>query len=288
MKGHKIIIVTGLSGSGKSTAIKALEDVGFFCVDNLPVVLLPSFLEIRARRSTDTSRLALVMDIREKDFLSSFSSVLDDLSGQGYRFEIIFLEASEQELIRRYSQTRRHHPLDGGQGLLEGIRAERLQLEGLREISDRVIDTSRYNVHELKVVVSQYALKETHGGRFETNIVSFGFKYGIPSEADVIIDVRFLPNPHFVSGLRELDGTSHQVQEYVKKWQETQDFLERFLGLIDFLIPLYQREGKSYLTLGVGCTGGRHRSVTIALEIFTYLQQKLENIHLTHRDIELA
>ena len=288
MKAHKIVIVTGLSGSGKSTAIKALEDAGFFCVDNLPVVLLPSFLEIRAQRSTDTSRLALVMDIREKDFLSSFTTVLEDLTQQGYQFEIIFLEASEQELIRRYSQTRRHHPLDRGQGLLEGIRAERIQLERLREISDRVIDTSRYNVHELKVVVSQYALKEVHRGDFETNIVSFGFKYGVPLEADLIIDVRFLPNPHFVSGLRELDGTSPEVQAYVKKWKETRDFLERFLGLIDFLIPLYQREGKSYLTLGIGCTGGRHRSVTIALQIFAHLQQKLENIHLTHRDIELG
>jgi UPF0042 nucleotide-binding protein len=288
LKPHKIVIVTGLSGSGKSTAIKALEDAGFFCVDNLPVVLLPSFLEIRAQRSTDTSRLALVMDIREKDFLSSFTTVLDDLTQEGYQFEIIFLEASEQELIRRYSQTRRHHPLDGGEGLLEGIRAERIQLERLREISDRVIDTSRYNVHELKVVVSQYALKEAHGGDFEANVVSFGFKYGVPLEADLIIDVRFLPNPHFVEGLRELDGTSPEVQDYVKKWKETQDFLDRFLGLIDFLLPLYQREGKSYLTLGVGCTGGRHRSVTIAGEIFAYLQQKVENIHLTHRDIALG
>jgi len=288
LKKYKIVIVTGLSGSGKSTAIKALEDAGFFCVDNLPVVLLPSFLEIRARRAIDTSRLALVMDLREKDFLSSFSTVLEELRGQGYRFEIIFLEASEQELIRRYSQTRRHHPLNGGQGLLAGIRAERRQLEDLRKVSDRVIDTSRYNVHELKVVVSQYALKEAHGGSFETNVISFGFKYGIPLEADLVIDVRFLPNPHFVSGLRELDGTSSQVQGYVKKWGETRDFLERFLNLLDFLIPLYQREGKSYLTLGIGCTGGRHRSVTIALEVFGYLEKRLKNVHLTHRDIELG
>ncbi len=288
MKKYKIVIVTGLSGSGKSTAIKALEDAGFFCVDNLPVVLLPSFLEIRARRAIDTSRLALVMDLREEDFLSSFSTVLEELRGQGYRFEIIFLEASEQELIRRYSQTRRHHPLDGGRGLLAGIRAERRQLEDLRKVSDRVIDTSRYNVHELKVVVSQYALKETHGGSFETNVISFGFKYGIPLEADLVIDVRFLPNPHFVSGLRELDGTALQVQDYVKKWEQTRGFLERFLSLLDFLIPLYQKEGKSYLTLGIGCTGGRHRSVTIALEVFDYLGKRLENVHLTHRDIELG
>lgn len=288
LKREKIIIVTGLSGSGKSTAIKALEDAGFFCVDNLPVVLLPSFLEVRGQRSTDSAKLALVMDIREKDFVSSFSVIRDELMEAGYSFKIIFLEAAEQELIRRYSQTRRHHPLDGGEGLLAGIRAERVQLEALRRISDRVIDTTRYNVHDLKAMVSEYALKETHGSGFETNIVSFGFKYGIPLEADLVVDVRFLPNPHFVPELRDLDGTSSPVQEFVKKWDQTRDFLERFLGLVDFLVPLYQKEGKSYLTVAIGCTGGRHRSVTIAREVFHYLREKLSNIHLTHRDIALG
>ncbi len=288
MEDQKIVIISGLSGSGKSTAIKALEDVGFFCVDNLPVLLLPKFLEIRMGQSSDMSKLGLVMDIREKKFLSSFANVLDSLTGQGYKFHILFLEASEQELIRRYSQTRRRHPLGGGESLLKGIRAERKQLEGLRKISDKVIDTSRYNVHELKAVISQYVLKETHTGRIEINIISFGFKYGIPSEADLVIDVRFLPNPYFVPGLKDLDGRSPQVQDFVKRWDETQVFLKKYLNLLDFLIPLYEKEGKSYLTIGVGCTGGRHRSVAIACEVSGYLKEKLEYTHLTHRDIELV
>ena len=288
LEDQKIVIISGLSGSGKSTAIKALEDVGFFCVDNLPVLLLPKFLEIRMEQSSDRSKLGLVMDIREKRFLTSFANVLDSLADRGYRFHILFLEASEQDLVRRYSQTRRRHPLGGGESLLEGIRAEQKQLEGLRKISDKVIDTSRYNVHELKAVISQYVLKETHTGRVEINIISFGFKYGIPSEADLVIDVRFLPNPYFVPGLKDLDGRSPQVQDFVKKWDETQVFLKKYLNLLDFLIPLYEKEGKSYLTIGVGCTGGRHRSVAIACKVSDYLQEKLEYTHLTHRDIELV
>ena len=288
MEDQKIVIISGLSGSGKSTAIKVLEDVGFFCVDNLPVLLLPKFLEIRTGQSADMSKLGLVMDIREKGFLTSFAEVLDSLTSLGYRFHILFLEASEQELIRRFSQTRRHHPLGGGESLLEGIRAERKQLEGLRKISDKVIDTSRYNVHELKAVLSQYILKETHTGRVEINIISFGFKYGIPSEADLVIDVRFLPNPYFIPGLKDLDGRSPQVQDFVGKWGKTQVFLKKYLNLLDFLIPLYEKEGKSYLTIGVGCTGGRHRSVAIACEVSDYLKEKLAYTHLTHRDIELV
>jgi UPF0042 nucleotide-binding protein len=285
---QKIVIITGLSGSGKSTAIKALEDAGFFCVDNLPVVLLPRFLEVRIGQSWEVSKLALIMDIREKAFISSYAEVFDGLKKEGYRFEIFFLEASEEHLIRRYSQTRRQHPLAGQKGLLEGIRAEREQLKGLREIADIVIDTSHYNVHELKVVLLRHVLKEIHGSQIQVLLLSFGFKFGIPKEADLVVDVRFLPNPFFITELKELDGTSRKVEQYVKKWEETRAFLDKYLNLIDFLLPLYEKEGKSYLTIAVGCTGGRHRSVVVAHEIFVHLKENLDSVHLTHRDIELS
>ena len=288
MEQQKIIIITGLSGSGKSTAIKALEDVGFFCVDNLPVVLLPKFLEIRVGQPSEISELALVMDIREAEFVSSYADVLDNLRNEGYQFEILFLEASEEELLRRYSQTRRHHPLAGKRNLLEGIRAEREQLKGLRGFADKVFDTSHYNVHDLKAMVVRHAVKEVHTGQVELHILSFGFKHGIPLEADLVVDVRFLPNPYFIPELKELDGTSRQVEAFVKKWDETRTFLKNYVNLLDFLTPLYEKEGKSYLTIAIGCTGGRHRSVVVAREIFQYLKKKLDRIHLTHRDIELT
>lgn len=288
MEQKKIIIITGLSGSGKSTAIKALEDVGFFCVDNLPVGLLPNFLKIRSEQSPDLSKLALVMDMREKGFVSAYAGVLDDLRKEGYRFEILFLEASEDKLLMRYSQTRRQHPLAPGKTLLEGIRGEREQLRGVRQCADKIIDTSHYNVHELKTLVLRHVLKEIHSGHLEIHVLSFGFKYGIPAEADLVIDVRFLPNPYFVEGLRDLDGTSAPVAEYVKKWDDTQVFLDRYLGLLEFLLPRYQKEGKSYLTIAVGCTGGMHRSVVIATEIFRHFKDKVDGIDLTHRDIALT
>lgn len=288
MEQEKIIIITGLSGSGKSTAIKALEDAGFFCVDNLPVLLLPKFLEIRVGQSSEISKLALVMDIREAQFVSSYADVVDKLRNEGYQFEILFLEASEEELLRRYSQTRRHHPLARKNNLLEGIRAEREQLKALRGFADKVFDTSRYNVHDLKAMVVRHAEREIHTGQVEVHVLSFGFKYGIPLEADLVVDVRFLPNPYFIPELKELGGTSPQVEEFVKRWDETSTFLKNYLDLLDFLIPLYEKEGKSYLTIAIGCTGGRHRSVVVANEIFEYLKKKLDRIHLTHRDIELT
>jgi len=288
LKQQNIIIITGLSGSGKSTAIKALEDVGFFCVDNLPVVLLPSFLELRVAPSSGFENLALVMDIRQEGFVSSYAKVLDNLTKQGYQFKIVFLEATDNELLRRYSQTRRHHPLAGKESLLEGIRAERDQLQGLKGIADKVIDTSRYNVHELKHMVSRYVLKEVHTGDIELHVLSFGFKYGIAYDADLVMDVRFLPNPYFVPELRDLDGTSPQVEAFVKQCPETGLFLKKYLDLLDFLIPFYKKEGKSYLTIAVGCTGGRHRSIVVAKEIFGFLKRTTNRIHLTHRDIELT
>ena len=288
LEGQKIIIITGLSGSGKSTAIKALEDVGFFCVDNLPVVLLARFLELRIGESSEILRLALVMDIREKAFLSSYADVFASLRAKGYRFEILFLEASEAVLLRRFSETRRLHPLGGQMGLADRIGAEREQLKDLRDIADKVIDTSHYNVHELKGVILRHASKETHAGQVEIHVLSFGFKYGIPYESDLVVDVRFLPNPYFVSELMDLDGTSPEVKAFVKGSEMSGIFLNKYLALLDFLIPLYEKEGKSYLTIAVGCTGGRHRSIVMAQEIFEYLEKKVGSVHLTHRDIGLG
>lgn len=288
MEQEKIIIITGLSGSGKSTAIKALEDAGFFCVDNLPVVLLPQFLQLRMGQPAEISNLALVMDIREKGFVSNYADVLDTIRSKGYQFEILFFEASEETLLRRYSQTRRRHPLAREKNLSDGIRAEKEELKGIRAIADKVIDTSYYNVHELRAVILQHVKKVIHSGQPEVHVLSFGFKYGLPHEADLVVDVRFLPNPYFVPELAELDGTSPRVEAFVTQSDETQIFLRKYFELLDFLIPLYQKEGKSYLTIAVGCTGGRHRSVVVAEKIFQYLKGKISLVQLTHRDIELA
>lgn len=288
MKRGKIVIISGLSGSGKSTAIKALEDRGFFCVDNMPVALLPKFLELRTGTGSEISKLALVMDIREKDFVLTYSDVLEGLREQGYQFEILFLEASEEMLLRRYSETRMHHPLARGRSLSEAIRDEKEQLEGLKAIADKVIDTSHYNVHELKAVILGHVLKAIQTGQVEIHLLSFGFKYGLPHDADLVIDVRFLPNPYFVPELKGLDGMTSEVQAYVKKWDETKIFLKKYIDLLDYLIPLYEKEGKSNLTVAIGCTGGRHRSIVIADEIFQHLSKTRGQVNLIHRDVELS
>ena len=287
MKNKKIIIITGLSGSGKSTAIDALEDAGFFCIDNLPVILLPKFLEFRAETGSEITKLALVMDLREEEFIQRYPDIFTKLRQQGYLFEILFLEASTEALLRRYSQTRRKHPLSEAKNLLEGIQAERKELKDLREIADLIIDTSNYNVHELKEIILNHVLKAVPAKRMKIYLLSFGFKYGIPHDADLLIDVRFLPNPHFVQELRNLDGTSPKVKEFMDRWKETHIFLEKYLDLLNYLIPHYEKEGKSSLTIAVGCTAGTHRSVSIADAIYRELKKTTNLITLTHRDIGL-
>jgi UPF0042 nucleotide-binding protein len=287
VKNKKIIIITGLSGSGKSTAIDALEDAGFFCIDNLPVILLPKFLEFRAETGSEITKLALVMDLREEEFIQRYPDIFTKLRQQGYLFEILFLEASTEALLRRYSQTRRKHPLSEAKSLLEGIQAERKELKDLREIADLIIDTSNYNVHELKEIILNHVLKAVPAKRMKIYLLSFGFKYGIPHDADLVIDVRFLPNPHFVQELRNLDGTSPKVKEFMDRWKETHVFLGKYLDLLNYLIPHYEKEGKSSLTIAVGCTAGTHRSVSIADAIYRELKKTTNLITLTHRDIEL-
>jgi len=287
VKKLKIIIITGRSGSGKSTAIAAFEDAGFYCVDNMPVELLPKFLELPIKSNSEIAGLAFVMDLREKSFLSRYSSILESLKKKGHQFEILFLDADEETLLKRYSQTRRHHPLSQDKSLLEGIRTEQEQLKNLKIIADKIINTSHYNVHELKSVISDIAQKSKNFAPMKINILSFGFKYGIPHDADLIMDVRFLLNPYFVPELKALDGKNENVKNYILNNDEARRFFKKYLDLLDYLIPMYEKEGKSYLTIAVGCTGGRHRSVTITEAVFEQIKKPDMQIIITHRDIDL-
>ena len=285
MKDLKIFIITGLSGSGKSTAIAAFEDAGFYCVDNMPVALLPKFLKLPIKSSDEIAGLAFVMDLREKGFLSKYKSVFDSIRQTGCYFEILFLEADEEILLQRFSQTRRHHPLSHSNTLIENIRIEKEQLKDLKTCADRIINTSRYNVHELKSIISDIAHKSKSISPMRMHVLSFGYKFGIPIDADLIIDVRFLANPYFKPELRDLDGENEKVRNFVLKNRKTKTFLKKYIDLLDYLIPLYEKEGKAYLTIAVGCTGGRHRSVPIARTIFEYFKKSGIQTGISHRDI---
>jgi UPF0042 nucleotide-binding protein len=281
-----IIIITGLSGSGKSTAVAAFEDAGFYCVDNMPVALLPKLLELPIESDSEITGIAFVMDLREKGFLTKYATVFDGLKREGYRFEILFLEADEQVLLQRYSTTRRHHPLSQDKGLLEGVRTEKKQLTRLRSAADTIIDTSLFNVHELKAYILQFAQKSKKLGLMRINIVSFGFKNGIPHEADLIVDVRFLINPYFIPELKALDGEAQEIKDFILTKPATRTFLDKYFDLLDYLIPLYEKEGKSYLTIAIGCTGGRHRSVTIARCLYDHIKPSRKHTQISHRDID--
>jgi UPF0042 nucleotide-binding protein len=282
-----IFIITGLSGSGKSCAIAALEDTGYYCVDNMPVALLPKFVELPIESDSEIAGLAFVMDLREKGFLSMYPSIFESLKEKGYKLKILFLEADENILLERYSQTRRHHPMSQGKSLLEGIRTEQEQLKKLKTAADNIINTSHYNVHKLKSVIRNIALQSKIFAPMSINILSFGFKYGVPTDASLIMDVRFLLNPHFVEDLKALDGKNEKVKDYVLNNDDTRTFLKKYLDFLDYLIPLYEKEGKAYLTIGVGCTGGRHRSVVIAEAISKHINKPDRRIMVTHRDIDL-
>ena len=288
MQNLNIVIITGLSGSGKSMAIDALEDVGYFCVDNLPVLLLPKFLELRSDGVSEIQKLAFGMDLRQKEFVKNYQEIFHLLRKEGYRFVVLFLEGSEEVLLKRYSETRRQHPIANGANLVDRIRSEKRQLKGLKEMADKIIDTSNLTVHQLKDVIIQHALQGVRVERMRISVLSFGFKYGVPLEADLLIDVRFIPNPYFIPELKKLDGKDKRVKQFVTKWAETQTFFGKYFALLEYLLPLYEREGKSYLNIAVGCTGGRHRSVTVAEKIFEHLKEEKRELTLKHRDIELS
>jgi UPF0042 nucleotide-binding protein len=281
-----LVIITGLSGSGKSTALAALEDVGFFCVDNMPVDLLPKFVELPIQSDADLPGVAFVMDLREKGFVERHADVLGGLRAGGVRVEIVFLEAGEAVLVQRFSATRRQHPLARGQGVAAGIREEAQLLQPLRAAADHVIDTTRFNVHELKAAIVDKIRGHRPLTPMQVHVLSFGFKYGPAVEADLLVDVRFLRNPYFVPELKPLDGEHPAIRQYVLDTPEARALIAKYTDLVDYLLPLYEREGKSHLTIAVGCTGGRHRSVAIARALHDHIAARRPQADLIHRDIQ--
>lgn len=281
-----IVVVTGLAGSGKSVAIRALEDRGFFCIDNLPVRLIPQFVELCEGSGEGIQRIALGVDLRASQFLQSWPEVLTGLRRDGYRVDVLFLDAADEVLLRRFSETRRPHPLAGDGPIQEAIGRERKALEGMRALADKVIDTSALNVHELKREIDEQFSQNSDPQRMNLFLTSFGYKYGTPPDADIIMDVRFLPNPFFVHELRDKKGLEADVEEFVLKREETHGFLERLYTLLEFALPYYVQEGKSSLTVALGCTGGRHRSVVLVEELKRRLEGKPFRIHVKHRDID--
>jgi RNase adapter protein RapZ len=278
------VVLTGVSGAGKSVAIKCLEDMGFFCVDNLPTTLIPTFADLVAR--SQHTRVALGVDVRAGEYLTHLIDAIAALRARDHRVEVLFLEAGDEALVRRYRETRRRHPLAGEGQVLDGIRAERRALADLREIADRIVDTSTLNVHQLKEqLVALYGAPGARTG-LAAALISFGFKHGIPIDADLVFDVRFLPNPHFVPELRPLDGRDVRVSEFIVKHEESRELLRRLQHLLDFLLPAYQREGKTYLTIAIGCTGGRHRSVWLVEELRRLLDERGFPPSVVHRDID--
>jgi UPF0042 nucleotide-binding protein len=306
VKDIRVILISGLSGSGKTTAIKALEDIGFYCVDNLPILLLPKFIELCEQSGGKISKVAVVEDIRGtasypnweqregiqggKDFLEDSRRIIQNLQEEDYLIEILFLDSSDAALMRRFSETRREHPLAAGGSILEGIRLERDRLQGIRDMANQVIDTSHFNVHQLKEKIQQYAQEGLSSGQMTVTFLSFGYSFGIPFEADLLLDVRFLPNPYFVEELKRLRGDDPKVADYVFQWEETKAFLKHVQAFIRFLLPLYMRERKTHLTIAVGCTGGRHRSIVIANRLAEILRDELAQkgvfLSVRHRDAE--
>jgi UPF0042 nucleotide-binding protein len=280
----QIVIVSGLSGAGKSHVLHCFEDVGFFCVDNLPPPLIPTFVHLCTQGDGRSQRIGLGIDIRGREFLAQSFATIERLKSQGYRVEILFLEARDEVLVRRFSETRRPHPLARDRPIVEGIAQEREELQELRNRADLIIDTSGYTVHELKAFISQQYLDRAQG--MAVTLISFGYKYGPPYQADLLFDVRFLKNPNFVEPLRPLSGEDPRVASYVLGQPETEEFVGRLEGLIDFLLPLYEAEGRTYLTIGVGCTGGRHRSVVVIERLRAYFEKRGVQPTVRHRDLD--
>ena len=281
-----LVIITGLSGSGKSLAANCLEDLGFFCVDNLPIDLIRPFCDMARRSAEPTRRSALVVDIREGATIRKLPDALQELRGMEVPLQVLFFECSDEVLKRRFSESRRPHPMAGSTTTLEdAIVLERMEMAAIREFADRIIDTERFNAHQLKTYITN-AFGGSPGRRsLNINVLSFGFKYGIPTEADLVLDVRFIPNPYFVEGLRSMTGQDGPVQEFLLEQPETGEFSKRLKDFLTFLIPLYTKEGKTYLTVAIGCTGGKHRSVYLAGELGRHLEGEGLAATINHRDL---
>jgi UPF0042 nucleotide-binding protein len=278
------VVLTGLSGSGKSTVLKAFEDMGFYCVDNLPVELMPVFAELHAAGEGAFSRAALMVDAREGLQLEKLPALLKHLR-KDHPISLVFIEASDDALLRRYSETRRPHPLGKDNSVRESLRHERALVAPIRKLADVVIDTTQFNVHELRHFVTE-RFKNPDKRPLMVSVVSFGYRFGVPTDADLVFDVRFLPNPHFVPRLREFTGKDAKVRRYIRSFPQTDEFLRRIEGLLAYLIPHYIREGKSYLTIAFGCTGGKHRSVMMSEAVKKFLEKKGFPAKVVHRDIE--
>ena len=281
-----IVIITGLSGSGMSSATNAFQDLGYFCVDNLPITMLPTF----GRLVTDDeekgiSRAALVIDIREGGFLADFEKQLKALRTSGLKVTVLFFEASDEVLQHRFSETRRPHPAEKGQGLLAAIKGDREAMSKIRSLADQIIDTSEHTVHTLRAFLLDRFSLDRKGAPMRVQVMSFGHKYGSPGDLELLFDVRHLPNPHFIPELKRLSGHDNRVVKYLRTDDEVQETLKRFTDLLTYLLPLYKREGKSYVTVGIGCTGGRHRSVMIANALARSLRRAGFDAHASHRDV---
>lgn len=283
-KAINLLIITGMSGAGKTVAVQSLEDLGFFCVDNLPPILIPKFAELIKQSGGGIERVALVIDLRSREFFESLAEAIDIINGmEGISFHILYLDANDQTLVSRYKETRRRHPLSPHGSPLEGIYAERRLLEEMKGRANQIIDTSNMKPAQLREkIINQYTQQTS---ALTINVLSFGFKYGTPMDADLMFDVRFLPNPHYIEELRPKTGKEPEVAEFVLNQRETREFLEKLIDMLSFLLPHYHREGKSQLVIAIGCTGGKHRSVAIAEHIAQHFGQEYP-VRVSHRDME--
>lgn len=283
----KFVILTGMSGAGKSTALKMLEDMGYFCVDNLPIALIEKFAELASMPSSETQKVAVGIDIRSGQRLEGLQDVLEHLREKGKQFQILYMDSTDEVLVKRYKETRRTHPLSGGERVDKGIAEERVRMEFLKKQADYILDTSNMLTRELKAELEKIFVQEQSYKNLFITIVSFGFKYGIPTDSDLVFDVRFLPNPYYVEGLRPKTGNDREIQEFVMKYKEANEFLNKLEDMLRFLIPNYISEGKTQLVISIGCTGGKHRSVTLANELYHRLENEKEfGIKIEHRDIQ--
>jgi len=284
MKFDRLVIITGLSGSGKSLAANCFEDMGYYCVDNLPIRLIPVFIDLITRSPGDIRQVALVIDIREGSFLRDFPEILDQIRKHDLDVQVLFFEATTETLIRRFSETRRPHPLASA-SLEDGIQREREILRPIRELADKIIESSAFNVHELRTYLLDNFSEQSRTGALFIAVVSFGYKYGLPPESDLLFDVRFVPNPHFVEALRPKTGLDPEVAAYLEAIEDYRQYFQMVFSMLLFLVPRFVKEGKTYLTIGIGCTGGRHRSVSMAQKLGEELARQGYRVKTTHRDL---